>query len=56
MGRVVTWDEAAAAFESAFTVTLGLRFQRAALSEGERRRADELVSEKYGNAGWMQRV
>ncbi len=56
LGRVVTWQEAAAAFEAAFTQTLGLQLERCALSESEARRADELVRTKYAHPSWMERV
>lgn len=56
LGRVVTRDDAAAAFATAFERVLELRFERCPLSESELRRADELVRDKYGHPSWMQRV
>jgi lipoate-protein ligase A len=56
LGRVVTWDDAVAAFATAFERVLELRFERCPLSESELRRADELVRDKYGHPSWMQRV
>lgn len=56
LGRAVPWDEAAAAFEAGFSQTLGLDFERSALSQGESRRADELVRAKYAHPSWMERV
>ncbi len=56
LGRLVSWDAAAQAFERGFEAELGLRFETAALSESEGRRAAELVDQKYGHAGWMKRV
>lgn len=55
LGRVVSWPQAAAAFEAAFTDALGLRFERCPLSESELRRADELVRAKYAHSSWMER-
>jgi lipoate-protein ligase A len=52
----VSWDEAAAAFVRGFEEVLGLRFERAPLSEAERHRADALVQEKYGNPVWTERT
>jgi lipoate-protein ligase A len=54
--RVVSWDEAAAAFVRGFEEVLGLRFERAPLSETESHRAHALVQEKYGNPEWIQRT
>ncbi len=56
LGKVVSWDEAADAFTSAFERVLDLRFERCPPSESEMRRADELVREKYAHPGWMERV
>lgn len=56
LGRRVPWEAAAVAFEAAFASSLGLRFQRCALSDLEKQRADELVREKYSNPAWMERV
>ncbi len=56
LGRAVRWEEAAAAFSSAFERALGLRLERRPLSESELRRADELVRTKYDHPSWMERV
>jgi lipoate-protein ligase A len=56
LGRVVSWDEAAAAFVRSFESELGLHFEQAELSDAEARRAAELVAQKYAHPDWMQRV
>lgn len=56
LGRAVSWDEAAQAFVRAFETVLDLRLEEGKLSEGERRRAEELVREKYDHPDWMKRV
>lgn len=56
LGRAVTWDEAAQAFIRSFEAELGLRFERAELSDSERRRAGELAAEKYAHPSWLERV
>jgi lipoyl(octanoyl) transferase len=52
----VSWDQAAAAFETAFCQALDLTFEPAALSSGELQRADDLVAQKYGHPVWTDRV
>jgi len=56
LGRVVDWAEAAQAFRAGFESELGMPFTALPLSEGERRRAEALVHEKYANASWTERV
>jgi lipoate-protein ligase A len=56
LGRVVTWEEAAAAFIRAFETQLGLCFERGELSESESKRAEEFVHEKYGHSSWTERI
>jgi lipoate-protein ligase A len=56
LGRAVSWEESAEAFIYAFESQLGLCFEKGDLSESERRRAEELVREKYDHASWMERV
>jgi lipoate-protein ligase A len=56
LGRVVAWDEAAAALVHAFEAQLEIRFERGGLSEKEISRADELVREKYDHPSWTDRV
>jgi lipoate-protein ligase A len=56
LGRALRWETAAAAFTAAFETQLGIRFERAELSESETRRAEELVNEKYAHPSWTERV
>jgi lipoate-protein ligase A len=56
LGRALRWETAAAAFAAAFETQLGIRFERAELSESETRRAEELVNEKYAHPSWTERV
>jgi lipoate-protein ligase A len=56
MGRSVSWREAAQGFIKAFEDKLSLTFEEAVLSEGEVKRAEELVRDKYDHPGWTKRV
>lgn len=56
LGRVVSWEDAAAAFRLGFEAELGLRFDELPLSESEQTRAKELVREKYAHPSWTERV
>ncbi len=56
LGRCVSWDEAAQALRRAFETELDLRLEEGSLSDGETRRANELVQQKYGHPSWMERV
>lgn len=56
LGRRVSWESAAQAFEQAFRETLGLEWISQGLTETELRRADELVLQKYGHPAWTGRV
>jgi lipoate-protein ligase A len=48
----VEWETAAQAFVSAFEQTLNLILEPGELTPQERKRADELVIEKYANPSW----
>lgn len=56
LGQVVAQDDAARAMVRAFEAELGIQFEGGELSPKENSRADELVREKYGHAGWTERV
>ncbi len=56
LGRRVTWQEAAQALVEGFAEALDLVFEPQPLTEAERRRAEALVREKYGNPEWTRRV
>jgi lipoyl(octanoyl) transferase len=52
LGRIVTWGEAAAAFQSAFRSVLSLDLQPGYLTPGERQRAEQYMAEKYSHPSW----
>jgi lipoate-protein ligase A len=54
--RVVTWGEAAKAFEIGFEHALDLEFETGSLTPHEQQRAAELVVEKYANPVWLHRL
>jgi lipoyl(octanoyl) transferase len=54
--QVVDWRQAAEAFKCGFEQTLDLHLELADLSAQERRRADELVVQKYAHPDWTRRV
>lgn len=54
--HAVPWNDAAQAFARAFEAELDLSFEKGKLSEGELKRAEELVQEKYDHAAWTKRV
>jgi lipoyl(octanoyl) transferase len=56
VGLRVTWEQAAEAFVEGFRETLNLEFQESNLSPAELRRAEELVTDKYGNPSWTERL
>jgi lipoate-protein ligase A len=56
LGRIIRWEDAAAAFRLGFEAELGLRFEDLPLSESEQSRAQELVREKYAHPSWTERV
>ena len=56
LGCAVSWDEATRAFVRAFEAELDLHLEEGKLSEGENRRAEELVRDKYDHPDWMKRV
>lgn len=55
-GKPVTWEQAAGAFRRAFSSALSLEFIDSSLSEKESQRAAEIVSEKYAQPAWTERV
>jgi lipoate-protein ligase A len=54
LGRVVTWDEAAAAFRSAFESVLSLNLEPASLTPQEISRAEQLAEQKYSRPDWTE--
>jgi lipoyl(octanoyl) transferase len=55
LGRVVSWDEAAQAFTTAFASVLDLTLQQDELSPQEVKRGEELAAEKYSFPDWNQK-
>lgn len=55
-GRVSSLTEAKEAFNQAFQSTLNLELVRSELSETEKQRAEELMTEKYAHSSWTKRV
>jgi len=55
LGYTITWGAAAQALQTAFEETLNLTLKEEPLTPAETRRADELVSEKYGHPAWTLR-
>lgn len=56
LGRAVTFEAAAEALRQGFESKLHLKFEPAEPSASELRRANELVTQKYGNSSWTRRV
>jgi lipoate-protein ligase A len=56
LGKIVLWETAAAAFENAFHDCLNLSLVACELTQNELQRANDLVTEKYGNPTWTRRV
>lgn len=56
LNQVVPWDEAALAFEQAFSQQLNIHFERGELTPAEIQRASELVEEKYACDDWTYKV
>ncbi len=52
----LTWDQAASAFCRAFAQALNLELTPTSLSASELERAERLVTEKYANPQWTERV
>ncbi len=56
LGKAISWDEAAQAFQEAFTNTLNLDLVPESLSNKEKVRAQELIKEKYAHPSWTERI
>ncbi len=56
LGRGVSWDEAAQAFITAFSLVLGLTLQPDKLNLQEITRGEELAAEKYSFPDWKQKT
>ncbi len=55
LGRRVRWDEAAAAFENAFSSILSIQFEESNLTPTEQARAEALLIEKYTAPAWTHK-
>ncbi len=56
LGRNIAWEQASKSFVHAFERVLETELNPEDVSRSEKRRAAELVSEKYGNPHWTMRV
>lgn len=56
LGFSVTWETCAAAFQTAFAETLDLNLHEDSLTSAEKRRAAELVEQKYNHPSWTNRI
>jgi lipoate-protein ligase A len=56
LGALVSWDQAADAFSTAFAQTLNLQLIPGELTLEEYSRAEQLVAEKFGNPEWNHRI
>ncbi|MBG0771148.1 MAG: lipoate--protein ligase family protein [Anaerolineaceae bacterium] len=56
LGAAPSWQQACEAFVQAFSEILNLVLVPGELSKREKERADELVTEKYANANWTERI
>jgi len=54
-GHTIAWHTAAQAFVNAFETELDLKFERAGLTDIEKKRAGELIETKYGHSTWTER-
>ncbi len=54
LGRLVSWEQAAEAYVTAFRSVLGLDLQPGGLSPQELARAEELEAAKYANPNWTE--
>ncbi|NOQ40862.1 MAG: octanoyltransferase [Anaerolineales bacterium] len=56
LGREVSWNEAAAAFQTGFQNTLNLHFNQSDLSSSEKEEAQLLVKTQYGDPRWTEQL
>lgn len=56
LGRVVPWEEAAAALQQGFAQALGLNFEPGELSVGEEAHAQHWAQQQYAHEAWTLRV
>ena len=56
LGRAIAWREIADALVAGFAATLNLTFVPAPLLPAEQRLIDQLVTEKYTNPAWTEKL
>ncbi|MBT3240284.1 MAG: lipoate--protein ligase family protein [Chloroflexi bacterium] len=56
LGQKITWEDAANAMESAFSKELNIQFTQSELTHAEIDQSEILVTEKYGNPEWNQKI
>lgn len=56
LGEVITWKQAAEAFQQGFKETLNLSLEHANITNKESARAQELIQEKYDHPTWTERI
>ncbi len=56
LGKKISWEESALAFEAAFQSVLHIQFHHDELTDEERARADELVSSRYSHPTWTGHI
>ena len=56
LGRIIPWDQAAEAFQTAFAAQLNLELLPSDLSYQEKERAHQLVQQKYAHPSWNERI
>lgn len=56
LGKPVSWEESAQAVQEAFCRTLNISFELQELTPEERKRAGELVEQKYAHPSWTMRL
>lgn len=56
LGRIVSFEEAAAVFSQGFSEALNLTFEEQPLTDKEKARAEELRTGKYASQSWFERV
>ena len=56
LGAKISWEQAAEAFQKAFSNRLNISFQHEDLTAEETSRAEELLAVKYGNPDWNHRA
>jgi lipoate-protein ligase A len=54
-GRIITWETAVPVFLNAFETSLGIKLQVGELTSTEKKRAEELVVNKYDHPDWTER-